>query len=341
MAKAAKTTPRDIAVRRLPDPPITAATLPPTEDELDAARAATAIGAFVKGIAQFFTTALALEQEAKQLLDTAKILTPPDTAEEDAEIQRFIKRTSAVKRDVEAHWTITATISGFHKRLTARRAVATGATEQANTIGNQLHNAYVDRERRRVAEAQERIRREAEAEAQRRRDLELKAAEEAALKAEADSPTLSSREDEFIELLMGRCRNNPIAAARSAGYKDPVASAPALLAKPKIQQALQARTQAAAIREQAAAKRDEPLRFETPNVEANIIRHPGGFDRTTWAGEILDGAATLEAWRAGKHGIPADLFQVNPVKLNEYARSLQQRLDLWPGVRAKKTTKVI
>lgn len=312
-----------------------------SEDELDAAQAARAIGDFLKSIAGFFTTALALEQTAKQLLDTAKMLTAPDTAEEDAELQRFIKRTSAAKRDVEAHWTITATVSAFHKRLTSRRAVATGAADEANMIGNRLHNAYVDRERRRVAEAQERIRREAEAEAQRRRDLELKAAEEAALKAEADSPTLSSREDEFIELLMGRCRNNPIAAARSAGYKDPVASAPALLAKPKIQQALQARTQAAAIREQAAAKRDEPLRYETPNVEANIIKAPGAFDRTTWAGERLDDMATLEAWKAGKHGIPADLFQVNPVKLNEYARSLGPRLDLWPGVRAKKTTKVI
>ena len=43
----------------------------------------------------------------------------------------------------------------------------------------------------------------------------------------------------------------------------------------------------------------------------------------------------------GEHGIPLDCLQINTVKLNEYARSLHEQLDRWPGVRARKTTKVV
>ena len=68
-----------------------------------------------------------------------------------------------------------------------------------------------------------------------------------------------------------------------------------------------------------------------------VLKPSGGSkDVTRWSGEITDEAATIEAFRSGQHGIPGDLFQINPTKLNEYARSLEARLDLWPGVRAKK-----
>ena len=60
--------------------------------------------------------------------------------------------------------------------------------------------------------------------------------------------------------------------------------------------------------------------------------------RTTYSAIIFNADAFVAAAVTGGFGIPADCLMPNPVKLNEYARSLRERIDAWPGVRLSKKT---
>lgn len=310
------------------------------EDAQLVTTAGQSIAAFIAAIGPFFTKAKALEETAIELQATAQRLALPTTAEADEQVQRFIQRTSAAKREVEAHWSITATVSGFHRRMTARRARATDALEQANKVGNQLHNAYVEAERRRVREEQDRLDREAEARARLDRDQELARMEAEAVKREEASADLSGREQVFVEQVAQH--GDGLRAAKAAGYRDPLASSARLLSAGKIQRAVQAARDAIAIRRQAAAVKQRPLEVDIPETVApNVTRAPGAFDRTTHSAELVNETALIAACLAGTYGIPADILRVDPARLNEYARQLHERINLWPGVRYKKTTKVI
>jgi hypothetical protein len=314
------------------------------EDQQLAASAGQAVVEFLKGLAVFFTTAKALEQHALQMKDAAQMLTAPTNAEEDLEVQRFVKRTSESKRDVEAHWKITATISNFHRRMTARRAKATDALEIANSIGNKLHNQYVEAEKRRAAAEQERLRREAEDRALAQREAELAEMERQAIEREEASGDLSERERLFVEAYTtpGYALGDGQKAAQRAGYREPLKTAARLLSARKIQEAIAAKQEAQAIRSQAAARREAPVDVEVEEVRPNIVRAAGAFDRSTHAAELLDEAALIKAILAGT--LPAqtqDLLRIDPTRLNEYARSLKERINEWPGVRYKRTTKVV
>lgn len=317
-----------------------AATLAASEDQQLVEAAGIAIRNFLLAVPAFFTTAQSLERRAKESQAAAKLLSVPSTVSEDEDIQRFIKATTADRKEVESHWGITATISGFHRRMTAARSRATDALEEANNTANKLHNTYVETEKRRAAAEQERIRREAEDLARRQREEELARMEAEAVKREEASPNLSERERVFVENF--HLRGDGIRAAQAAGFKDAAKTAARLLTLPKVMEAIRLKREAVAIREQATARKAEPVEVEVPTIRPNLAKAPGGGSgRTTWSGELLDFDALMEAFLSGKHGIPRDVFMVNPVKLNEYARSLQSRLDLWPGVRAKKSTKVV
>lgn len=298
----------------------------------------TSIREFLKNVAAFFNEAAALERQAVATLARAKALPAPTTATADQAIQSFIKDANTDRKVIENHWEITAIVSRFHRRLCQVRDRGTKPLVEASDIANRLHNAYADAERRRAAAEQDRIRREAEENERRRRDEEQAALEAAALKAEESAPTLSEREQAFVDLVVAGVVASQ--AAYRVGYKDTTRGIK-MLELPKIKAAIKAKRDAAAIREQAAARKEEPLDVQVDTVAPNIIKAAGATERTTWAGEILDAAATVEAFRQGKHGIPGDLFTIDPVKLNEYARSLQTALDRWPGVRAKKTTRVV
>jgi hypothetical protein len=306
-------------------------------DELDAQQAAGALGTFFKGLAQFFKTATALEVEAKSTLAVARSLTIPTNAAQHETLQRFIRDTSAQKKAIEQHWTITSSVSQFHRKLTAKRAIAANAVEEANTIGNRLHNAYVEAEKRRAREEEQRLQREAEEKARRERDAELAKLEAEALAREAASGELSTRELAFV-LKVAEQGIHPQVAAQQAGYKDPAAMVARLMGLPKIDAAIKARREAAEIRRQAAAKQAAPLVYDEPEVRPDIA---DGGDRTTHAGECFDARLLVEAVIGGKHGIPADVLTVDPVRLNQYARDMHELINRWPGVRYKKTTKVL
>lgn len=297
----------------------------------------TTIGAFFGNMLAFFNRATELEQAATQLLADVKKLQAPTNGDEDLRVQQLIKTANAAKKTTEEHWSICQVVSQFHRKLTAKRGIAVQALEQAADITQRHHNRWVDAERRRVQEEEDRLRREEE---QRQRDIQEQQARELeaqALKAEEAREDLSDRETTFVDLVFSGVP--PSIAAKRAGYKDPDTRGPKMLDTPKIANALEAKRQAEAARKQAEAIRRQPVAVDVERPAMDVAKI--GTDRTTWTGEIVDEVAFIHAAMSGKHGIPLDVLQINQVKLSEYARSLHERLDLWPGVRAKKTTRTI
>lgn len=336
-----------VAKRRVQEPEVI--DLPQlNEDERVAKTDGQSIMGWVGGIAAFFSTARALEQAARQTLERARLLTMPTSADADEEIQRFIKGANTNRREAEAHWEITSRVSQFHKRLVAARKRATEPLEEASTIANRLHNGYSEAEKRRAREEEDRRRREAELQAQRERDADVARLEAEAVAREEASGDLSDRERAFVDFYVNPAmaveRGDAYRAAARAGFKNPQQHAARLISLPKIMDAIKAKQEAIAIREQAAARKEEPLHVDIEPVKPNISR-AAGHDRTTWAGEVYDPeafiAALLDPRTRTQLGIPADCATFVSAKVNEYARSLHEKIDTWPGVRAVKTTKVI
>lgn len=305
-----------------------------------ALKALEAFRSFSSGLAGFVTKAVALETKAATTLQRAGELKPAGTAAEDEALQVFIRSANQDRKEVEEHWTICSAVHRFHRQLTAKRDKSVKALEQAAAIAQRHHNTYTEAERRRAQEEEDRINRQREEEARQRRELELQEQERQALEREQQLEGLSEREARFVELV-AYGYNSPATSARQAGYKDPEKQGERLMATPKIQAAIQAKKEAQAIRQQAEARRREPLVVDTVEVKPDITRAAGAVDRTTHSAELLNEAALISACIAGGHGIPHDILQVNPAKLNEYARSLHERINLWPGVRYKKTTKTV
>lgn len=312
-------------------------------EELTLARETNAaIASFMKGVVAFFRTAAAFEKRAEATLAGAKTFRTPKTADEDALLQKQLRRSNDEDKESAEHWNpICSTIFSFHRYMTGRRGVAAGLHKDVRELLQPMHNDFVEHEKKRAAAETERLWKEAEQRAQKERDDELQRLEDVALKAEASSADLSEREQRFVELVAFGL-NSATTSARSAGYKNPEAAGLKLLNTQKVIAAIKGKKDAQASRQQAEARAAAPLEVaEVRETRPALARNVGGHDRTTWSGEIVDEASTIEAFRNGKHGIPGDLFQINPVKLNEYARSLEVNLDRWPGVRAKKTTRTI
>lgn len=303
----------------------------------------TIVQRFAEGLKTFFRTAAALEVKAKGNLAAAKLLKLPTTKDEDETLQKTIKSYGADKKDALEHWEITQKVSRFHKRLTSARSRAEEPNDEAVKLATSLHNQYVENDRRRVAAENERLRREAEQRAADDRAREVAEMERKALEAEEQSADLSTREMKFVvEFVMSRGSESgrSIHAAGVAGYKNAREAAARLLGLVKIRKAIEAREAATAIREQAAAVKEAPLDVQfTPATRE--VSTAVGTDRNTHSAELLDERLLIEAIVGGRHGIPLDILTVKPAKLNEYARSLHELLNKWPGVRYKKTTSLV
>jgi hypothetical protein len=298
----------------------------------------TLIERFAAGAKLFFKRAGQLEVKAKGNLVEAQRLVRPKTVQDDERLQLAIKAYGADQKEALEHWDIALKVSRFHKRLVAARSRAEDPNEEAVAIATRLHNEYVDAERRRVAQENERLRREAEKRAANDRARELAEMERKAVEAELASEDLSTRELAFVTIYMrtGQAR----LAAHQAGYKDPEKQGPRLLGLAKILAACDAVKKAEVIREQAAAVKEQPLDVQIDEVKPNLS-HAGGHDRTTKAADLFDERLFVEAVIGGRHGIPADTLGALQPKLNEYARSLGDLINRWPGVRLKKTTSLV
>jgi prophage DNA circulation protein len=312
-----------------------------SDDEAFVAQAGKSVITFLRELAGFFTTAQALESEALAKLDAAKSWQAPKTSDDDLFIQEQIKDANTIRKQILEHWKITSLVSQFHKRLTGRRDKGADAAEEIATIGNRLHNGWTVEQKEKVRRQEESERLQRELDAQAARDRELQAMELKALAAEEGSPDLSERESRFVDLVFGDL-NSPTTAARHVGFKDPALQAERLMKSPKIQAAIEARRTAQAIRKQREARAAAPLVVEaiTP-MKPDIQRAAGASERTTYSLEVVDEAAFIEAAFSGRYGIPHDLFTVKPAKGNEYARSMRELVNRWPGCRLVTKTGVI
>jgi hypothetical protein len=320
--------------------------LPPIDDQ-DVSVVVTdggAVAAFIANAAMFFTDARHLEEQAKSTLIAARTLVEPTTQAADEDMQAFIRKASAGMKTVEKHWDICGVFFKMHRMLTARRGIGVQAYTDAAAIAQRHHNSYAEKERRRAAEETERRRVAAENAAREQRERELAAAEQQANDLEAASAELSDRERRFVDRLVNMNDVNPDVGliAIGVGFKNGDVMGVRLMERPKIQAAIAAARQAKAIRTQVDAKRDAPLDVQVEIEKPAISRGGGGgYDRTAHGAECVDEAALIAAVLSGKHGIPWDVLTVNATKLNEYGRSLQERINAWPGVRhTKKTTTV-
>lgn len=301
---------------------------------------------FIAGIGKFLTKARSLEEKADAIAVRAKAIQPPASAEEDAAVQRFVQEANGATKAIEEHWGVTSAFSRFHRKLTAARERAADKSRGAAERAQRLHNQYVEGERRRAVEETARREREARDEAERKRAKEIADAEAEAVKREEQMTDLSERERRFVELFAFGL-NTGETAARSAGFKDPRVAASRLLGQVKIVNAIKAAQEAQAIRKQAEARKSSPLEVREVEPEKPAIQKEGT-DRTTWRGELVDLDSLMTAFLGCKpadyqnrYGIPADLFTIDQAKLTEYARSLHDGLNRWPGVKAIKKTSTI
>lgn len=197
----------------------------------------------------------------------------------------------------------------------------------------------------RVAEAERVIREANEATARAARELQLKAAEDAAAAIEAESPNLSPRElwfvtkvfEQEIDLDSGNMIDLMAMAviAKQAGYSDPRPYAMRLAKSEKIRTAVADLRAAKALREQAAALREQPIITPAPEVETNLGTFSGAHYTKNYT---LDKVAELDkfiaAYKAGE--LPDEAMVPNEVHLRRMAKDLKEKFpQAYPGCTLK------
>ncbi len=293
---------------------------------------------FMGGLVAFFRTATSLEKKAKEQLDIARQLKKPTNADEDAKVQVVLRDSKLARKAIDEHWSITQVVHALHRRMTAARERGGKNADDAAGIAQRLHNDYVEDARRKAREEEERVNREREEAARADRQRQLDAMENEALMRELEMENLSEREQRFVDLVW-QGFNTPATAARSVGYAKPEQQGARLMESDKIKKAIAAKQDAERVRTQARAIADKPLDVRRETVAADVTKAAGtGGDSTRWSGEVIDERLFIEAVIGGRHGIPIDCLTVNQSKLTEYATSMHELIDRWPGVRAKKTT---
>lgn len=254
----------------------------------------------------------------------------------------LLRHGKALKRGVDEHWQrVLRWLEARKVDIRNIREADLALVEPGLTHLNGQCLTYEAAEKRRQAEEEARQRREAERKAQIQREKDLADLEAKALEAEAVSEALSDRERRFVEEWVVGPQvwlEDAPTAARKAGYKDWQTQGDALLRRPKIQAAIQARSDALALREQQAAVQEKPLGVKAVEVHSNLAKVAGTRTVVTWTGECVDRDALIDAVLKGE----ADraLLMPNQVEINALARSLHDNLDRIPGLRhIRKETK--
>lgn len=286
---------------------------------------------------EFFRGARERETKALATLEDAKRLKAPKDAKADEGLQLWTKACINAKKENEAYWAdVTRGLDGLHRRAVAGRKRSVDPLDAAIKIGNELHNGFVDEAERKAKIEQDRIRKAAEDKAAEDRARELDELERLAVEGEQASAELSSRERAFAERMAALGPGEPMdgpaeAAAKAVGYRDPGKQAGRLLASVKVLEAIEGLRTAQAARSQAAAVSSVPVVASTPSVAPNVVKASGVSRRTYYSAEITDPVALRAAVDAGK--VPADVLVFSQPKLNDYADSLKEGINAWPGVR--------
>lgn len=240
----------------------------------------------------------------------------------------------ALRRGAEDHWRkVTRWLDERKREVMGIMAMDLELVEPGIAAISHAVLAYESAERDRVRQEQERQRIENERLAKEQREKELADLERQALEAEATCEGLSAREQAFVTIYVEHTIYgfNAVASAKLAGYKDPHAQGLRLLAAPKIQNAIEAKCQAIAIRKQAAAVTEKPVEVAKVEVVSHIAKVAGTHTVTTWTGECYDQEALIDA--VLRDVADRKLLMPNQVEINSLARSLHENLDRIPGLR--------
>lgn len=295
---------------------------------------------WLKSLVPFFTEAAQIEKAAVARLARIRALSVPETKEQDEAIRQEVIGCRDAKKGALAHWdAVTGLLSRVHKMTTTARARATGPLEEGERLATGLHERYVANEKRRADLAAAEARRIEEAKAEQDRQRRLAEFEAAALKAEEDSPLLSAREGLFVESYMRH--GDGQRAARDAGYQDPVGQAARLIASDKVRKAIEAKRTAHTMRTQIEVMKEMPAFVDHDAIEEANKPQLNTGDRYTWSAEVVDLEAFRNAAFEGGYSIPREVFVVDGPALNRLAKTLEQNIERWPGIKAKKTTTVL
>ena len=280
------------------------------------------------------------------MVERAEALTVPTDDASDKIVQRVVVDSTRGRKANAKHWEpITKTFHQVHKALTSGRGEAEKDFVRAASIGNRHHSNYVAEEERKARLEQQRLDRLAREAAQRERDEETRRLEEERLTLEADSPTLSDREQRFVNAYDRH--GHAIQAERMAGYKAGYGAK--LLEREKIQTALELLVKTREVARQQEVVKKAPIIPKATAVVRSTVGHVvGAGSRKQRGAEIYDEAALIEAILMqaanppgeGEPVIPTDVLTVKAPKVNEYARSLGRNISEWPGVRFTEETKV-
>src|SRR6185503_4376377 len=270
------------------------------------------------------TEAISLRREAAGLIVT-------DRSSHAAALE-FVRGCKQLARKIEDHWSrITRNVDDLKRNLLTLKRQDLEPVEEAIRVVSARALDYAQKAERREREESDRRRREAEMKAEAERKRQLEEAERDALKAEESSPLLSAREETFLAQFMAGVTAER--AAQIAGYKDPKAAGQRLMASDKINDAIQAKRTANAIREQAAVTRQQPLNVvSAPPVESQRAKVVGTRTVTTRSCEVVDANALIEGVVAGS--VVRDALLPNQVFLNGEAKRLGDTFEsVYPGCR--------
>ena len=262
------------------------------------------ITAFFRGAGVFFKGASVLREDAKLMVARAEALTVPTDDASDKIVQRVVIDSARGRKANTEHWEpITKTFHRVHKALTSGRGEAEKDFVRSASIGNRHHSDYVAEQERKARIEQQRIDRKAREDAQRERDEETIRLDEERLKLEAGSPTLSDREQRFVNAYDRHV--STIGAERVAGYKPGYGAQ--LLAREKIQTALEllGKTREVA-RQQEIAKTAPIVPKATTVVRSSISHVVGAGSRKQRGANVYDEARLIEAILAQAANPPAE-----------------------------------
>lgn len=180
-----------------------------------------------------------------------------------------------------------------------------------------------------------------------RREREIKEQLDRAEQLEADSPNLSAGELWFVTKMAEQLIDYTSTATvdqtamgvivKQAGYADPRKTLDRFLKSEKIRAAIDAQNEILAIRDQAAALREQPIAVTAIKVESKQGKVAGmRMTKNYSCSGVHDLAALRKAYKAGL--LPDEAFEPNMVHLRAMAKDLAIKFEqVYPGATLKIT----
>jgi hypothetical protein len=269
--------------------------------------------------------------QALELANQLRAIVVTDKASH-ARALEMIRAGKEIKRKMTSHWQrITRSIDDLKRTMFGFRDDDIGPLDLGLVAAEGVVLRYENAEKERVRRREEEDRLARERKALEDRNRELEAAEDRALELEQQSTNLSARELWFVDQVFAQNLNvikptntdlrSMQAIAKQAGYKDVDVQVARLLRTQKILDAIVSKHEAKAIREQAAARRTQPIDVApAAPVESNLASGRGlPTTRTYYSCEVVDVDKLKEAFLNGE--VDRQALTFDQVYLNSQARN--------------------